>query len=244
MRLVIFGAGPVGNALARLATKAHYDLVVVEADASRAQHCADRIDARVLHATAADEGLAEEAGLEHADVLIATTTDDATNFMAATLAKRAGIKAVLSTVNAPCHAPLFSDAGIQILTAPENLVAQYLFDQAHTGPDAELVTLLSLGSLKLAVFSVDQQSPWVGQTGETLDAYLPRGFRLALIDRPDGELVADQHALEAGDKVLIASRKPIETKRLAATLREFDPDSSRKSASNRVPEPAASDDTP
>lgn len=215
MHLIIVGAGPVGNSLVELALKARYDVVVVEPNAERAEHCADRYDVRVLNMEVSDENMAEEAGMSRALAVIATTTDDSTNLMAMFLGREHDVKTLTSAVNHLSHESMFRKLGVHVLTDPEILVAQHLLDltllphavDVTTLQDKEQVIEVRLGS----------GSPLAGRTvGEVAnEGLLQRGLFLVSVQRDDEAFFPTAETrLEAGDQVIVFSRKAIRRKDL------------------------------
>ncbi len=86
MNILILGAGEVGFHIAqRLATEGN-DVVVVDNDAERLQRVADTMDVKTILGHASHPSVLQRAGAEHAELLIAATTNDETNMLACQVA--------------------------------------------------------------------------------------------------------------------------------------------------------------
>lgn len=215
MNLIILGAGPVGNSLIKLATEAGHDVVMIEPDAERAAHCADRFDVRVLNMDIGDEDTTEEAGLDQADALIATTTDDSSNLMAMFLGRERDIKVLTSSVNHRSHLPLFHKLGVHVLADPEVLVAQYLLNLTLL-PEAQDVTSLQDREQILEV-TLKDDSPLAGRTLREAaeENILPKTLFIVSVERGDERFfVHGATRLEAGDVLTVYSREAVKRDQL------------------------------
>lgn len=210
MNLIILGAGPVGNSLIKLATEAGHDVVMIEPNEDRAAHCADRYDVRVLNMDIADEGVVDEAGLDRANAIIATTTDDSSNLMAMFLGRERDIEVLTSTVNHQSHLALFEKLGVHVLADPEILVAQYLLNLTLL-PQAEDVTTLQDREQILEITLADK-SRLAGRTlREAADEELiPKSLFIVSVER-DGEhfFPSGSTYLEPGDVLTVYSRQAV-----------------------------------
>ncbi|PWG65097.1 potassium channel family protein [Spiribacter halobius] len=210
MYLVIVGAGPVGNSLIELALEAGHDVVMVEPDAARAEHCADRHDVRVLAMDVAEDEFPEESGLEQADALIATTTDDSTNLMAVFLGRETGVATLASTVNHDSHVQLFRRLGVRVLADPERLVAQHLLDITLLPRTTDVTTLQD--SEQVIELTLAPGSPLAGLTLEEIAERELLGPGLFIISvARKGKAFFPRHAtrLEGGDQLIVFSRSAI-----------------------------------
>lgn len=215
MNLIILGAGPVGNSLIQLATEAGHDVVMIEPDAERAAHCADRHDVRVLNMDIADEETADEAGLDRADALIATTTDDSSNLMAMFLGRERNVEVLTSSVNHRSHLPLFEKLGVHVLADPEVLVAQYLLNLTLL-PEAQDVTSLQDREQILEV-TLKADSPLNGRTlREAADEELmPDSLFIVSVERDDERFFpSGSTRIQAGDVLTVYSREAVKRDQL------------------------------
>jgi trk system potassium uptake protein TrkA len=147
MYIIVVGAGDIGRPLIDIATKSGNEVVVIEADAARANEAADEFDCLVLNADATTKETLEDAGADRADAIITTTEHDATNIMICLLAKEFEIPAILSAVHNPDHMGLFEQIGVNTMENPEQLIAEHLYravarpaivDFMRIGEDAEV----------------------------------------------------------------------------------------------------------
>lgn len=213
MRLVIIGAETVGLSLVGLTAKADHDVIVIEPDTDRAEHCADQHDVTVLNISISDEEVPEEADLAKADAMIATTMDDATNLMAMLLAREHDVEKRASIVNHPSHKSMFERLGINILIDPEILVAQHLLDLSLLPQSVDVTTLQD--HEQVIEVTLTSESPLVGQTPKTIreKGLLNDDLLIISIQRDEKSFfLKDETELKHGDELIVFSRRPIARK--------------------------------
>lgn len=127
MYLIIVGAGEVTKQLISVAKKQGHKVAVIEKNSQRIKNIMQEFDISIFHADIAKGKILEEAGVEHADVVIATTNDDSVNLMAMVLAKQYGVKNLITLLQESEHQAMFEKLGIKVLSDPEKLIAQKLY---------------------------------------------------------------------------------------------------------------------
>jgi trk system potassium uptake protein TrkA len=130
--VLIVGAGRVGSSVARSALEAGHEVSVLDEDPL--SH--ERLDAgmetswedagglfTVGHAIEADA--LEEAGIERADVFIASTDGDNTNLTIAQIAKRGfGVDRVIARVMDPARAAWYAEQGLETICPTKTAIEQ------------------------------------------------------------------------------------------------------------------------
>ncbi|HET7314525.1 TrkA family potassium uptake protein [Salinisphaera sp.] len=210
MHIIVVGAEQVGEYLVRLALEVRHDVVLIESNEERAEHCAQTYDAQVLHATIGEEDILDEAGASQADALVATTADDSINLMAMVLGQEYEIPRLISTVNSNHRKPLFDRLGVSTLVDPEILAARHLLDLV-VHPGGETVTSLS-GHGVIYEIELDAGSILADRTlGEIDDdRALPENSCIVLIERDDQQLFPrEDKQLRGGDNLLVFSATPL-----------------------------------
>jgi trk system potassium uptake protein len=87
MKIVVIGAGQVGSTVVE-ALHGEHDITVIDLDDERLAALAERYDAGVLHGNGASRRVLEEAGVSESDLLIACTSRDEINIIAAIFSKK------------------------------------------------------------------------------------------------------------------------------------------------------------
>ena len=127
MYLIIIGAGDVTKQLVATAKKQGHKVAVIEKEAERARKIMQEFDISIFHADIAKGKILEEANVEKADAIIATTRDDSVNLMAMILGKQYGVKHLITLLQEKDNQGMFEKLGITVLSDPEKLIAQKLY---------------------------------------------------------------------------------------------------------------------
>ena len=83
MRIVVIGAGAVGSHLAERLSREGQDVVVIESDSARAEQVQAEIDCLVITGNGASHQTLEKAGVDRSDLVIAVSSSDSVNVLAA-----------------------------------------------------------------------------------------------------------------------------------------------------------------
>lgn len=128
MYIVIVGASGIGRRLTELAlSEKHHNVVVIDKNEERCEYIARKFDAIAINADATQEETLDELDVKKADVLITTTTDDATNLLVVSLAKNRGVKNLIAVANQEESKPLYMEKGVKIINKPDVVVAEMIY---------------------------------------------------------------------------------------------------------------------
>jgi trk system potassium uptake protein TrkA len=128
MYIIIVGASGIGRRLTELClSEGHNNIVVIDKDQIKCEDIARKYDAVTIHADATQEEILDELDIKKADVLIATTNDDATNLLIVSFAKNRGVKNLISVVNQDESKPLYVEKGVRMVKKPDILMAEMIY---------------------------------------------------------------------------------------------------------------------
>lgn len=204
MHIVIIGAGAVGSYLAERLSQEGQDVVVVESDPIRAAELQREIDALVLNANGASPTALEAAGLAKADLLIAVTSSDAVNVLAAHAGSRLAVPKTIARVEDPMLVDEARALGVDLLIDPGETVARELISLLKQGGVSELIEFAG-GRLDLIGGFIRPEAPVAGLSLAELRA-LVTGWTwvVAAVIRGGKTIIArGSTRLRAGDHVLI-----------------------------------------
>ncbi|MCP3973340.1 MAG: Trk system potassium transporter TrkA [bacterium] len=139
MRIVIVGAGAVGSYLAERLSSEGQDIVLIESDAARAAELQTELDVLVVVGNGASPRTLAEAEVERADLLIAVTSSDATNILAAHAATRLGVESRIARVEDPMLLEEAEELGVDLLIDPGEAVAKELVRTINSGGISEAI---------------------------------------------------------------------------------------------------------
>ena len=114
-RVMIAGGGTTGELLAREIEK-DYAVKIVEISEARAMQLAEKLgNAIVLNGDATDRNLMLQENIENCDAFCAVTNDDETNIMASLLAKRLGVREVITLISKADYVDLLQGSDIDVV---------------------------------------------------------------------------------------------------------------------------------
>jgi trk system potassium uptake protein len=201
MKIIVAGAGKLGRRVAEIIKEKH-DVVVIDRDEARCRYIAELLDVPVVYGDACSPAILLQAGADHADVLVAATSDDEDNLVLAMLAKTEfKIKSVIGAVRNPRNQWLYNRSwGVDVALDSAGMVAKIIEEEATL---RDLVTLLKLrgGEVSVSEVTISEDSKFVGKAIKDLG--LPERCVVAAILRGTSILVpsADQEII-AGDEIL------------------------------------------
>lgn len=140
MFILVVGAGRVGSAVAKRALEQGHEVSVLDEDPlSHEQLDKDLVDSwedaggRFTVGTALEVDALIEAGVEKADVFIASTNGDNTNLLIAQIAqKRFEVPRVVVRVLDPARAAWYAEQGLHTICPTQHAIE--LVEQAALGP--------------------------------------------------------------------------------------------------------------
>lgn len=218
-RIMIAGGGNIGARLAG-AIEQDFQVKIIERGRDRANFLANNLrNTIVLHGSASDKELLLEENIEDTDVFCALTNDDEANIMASMLAKRLGVRTVMTLINNPAYVDLVQGGVIDIAISPQQTTIGSLLTHVRRG-DVAAVHSLRRGAaeaLEAVAHGDTRSSKVVGKTIEQID--LPPGCTIGAVVRNDEVLMAhDDVVIENGDHVILFL---VDKKRIADVERLF-----------------------
>ncbi len=135
MKIIIAGAGAVGTHLAQLLSKDDQDIVVIDESQEKTEALTDsgNYDLMTINSSPSSIEAMKGAGVQHADLFIAVTPDEARNITCCMLAHTLGAKKTVARVDnpeyvQPQYIEIFRSMGIDSLIYPEVLAAQEILE--------------------------------------------------------------------------------------------------------------------
>jgi trk system potassium uptake protein len=211
MRILIAGAGRLGQELAQFLVGARNEVTVIEVDDEKAAGLKEKLKARVLYGDACEPSILEEAGALNADILMATTGDDEDNLVISLLARRQfNIPRIVARVNFPGNQWLFTERwGVDVAVSASSALMS-LIQEATGASDTIGLARLRGGEVGLIETTLTTASNAVGKTLEQIS--LPAGSIVAAVIR-DGAPASptDDFELREGDEILVLSESATES---------------------------------
>jgi len=128
MKIIIAGAGDVGFHLAKLLSYESQDTYIVDKDGDKLNYINNHLDVITKKGDATSVSLLKEIGIENADLLLAVTESQNTNFTISVIGKALGVKKTIARIHNPEFLSNdfinFKDYGVDFMISPEELAAE------------------------------------------------------------------------------------------------------------------------
>ncbi|WP_299055389.1 Trk system potassium transporter TrkA [uncultured Polaribacter sp.] len=127
MKIIIAGAGDVGFHLAKLLSYESQDTYIIDFDGDKLEYINSHLDVITKKGDATSIKLLKEIGIESADLLIAVTDSQNTNFTISVIGKSLGVKKTIARIDNSeflneCEVD-FQQFGLDFMISPQELAA-------------------------------------------------------------------------------------------------------------------------
>jgi trk system potassium uptake protein len=141
-RVSVIGGGNVGFMVAEELLEYGVDVTVIEQGEARAEKLAALLPkALVLRGDGTDLELLEQERIEDSDVVVAVTSDDATNLLISLLGKQLGVPKVITRVGYARNRRLFERVGIDAPLTPRTAAVQEVLNWLRLDEVDHLATI-------------------------------------------------------------------------------------------------------
>ena len=206
MKVIILGAGKVGESLARNLSQDGYDISIVDLNKNKVDELQDRLDIAAIIGHAAHPSTFKKAGADEETILLAVTNNDEVNIAACQIAKnKFSVKKTICRFKDSTYLGCLDSFGTNIIDipiSPENEVTSHL-KELIDHPGAEQIEEFADGKVKLVSVKVKKTGKLVDKALRTIeddmpevDSYIPTIYRKGKPFIPDGDTIVKE-----GDEV-------------------------------------------
>lgn len=206
MRILIIGAGDIGNQLARRLSAAQHDLTVIEIDPEKIQRLRERVDSFVIEGSGTSYRVLQQAQAESMDLVAAVTDNDEVNLLSCQLAKKMGVPTTIARVRNTEFTqdpfPLsYEEMGVDHIIHPEVETAHAV---AHLIRQSSASYAFEFEGGKVQVLGVrlDRRSPIINAPLADISTYQDEHLRIVAIDRNHETIIPNGTSiLYPGDQI-------------------------------------------
>jgi trk system potassium uptake protein TrkA len=167
MKIIIAGAGDVGFHLAKLLSFESQDIFLIDTDAEKLEYASSHIDVIAKKGDATSIKLLKEIKIDKADIFLAVTESQNTNFTLAVLAKKLGAKKTIARVSnhefTKTNEINFSELGIDNMISPGELAADEIKMLLHQSAFNDTIEFEN-GTLNILGSTLEYNSPLINLT--------------------------------------------------------------------------------
>lgn len=167
MKIIIAGAGDVGFHIAKLLSFESLDIFLIDTDAEKLEYASSHIDVITKKGDATSIKLLKELNIDKADIFLAVTESQNTNFTLAVLAKKLGAKKTIARISNHefTHDSEidFAELGIDNMISPGELAADEIKMLLHQSAFNDTIEFEN-GTLNILGSTLEYNSPLINLT--------------------------------------------------------------------------------
>lgn len=215
MNIIIVGCGKIGTTLLSSLVAEGHDVTVIDNDPIVVSEVTNIYDAIGVCGNGADCEILEEASVEKAELVIATTDSDELNMLSCFMAKRLGAEHTIARIRNPEYNDrslgfIRQQLDLSMAINPELMAAKELYSLLKL-PSAAKVETFSVRNFEIIELKLKTDSPLDGMRIMDLRNKYKEQFLICAVGRGDTAYIPDGNfVLKSGDKIgLTATRSEI-----------------------------------
>lgn len=219
MRIIVGGAGSVGQSIIGYLSKSDNDIIVIDPDQERLSEVARLYDVQPVKGSVSNPDVQEKAGADKADILIAMTDNDEVNLVACQVAHSLfNVGKKIARIDSeyflsPLWNTLYNEKNlpIDLVISPNTEIAQAILRLIALPGAREFLPLMD-GAVSLVCFKCTDCCPFLGKTLAEIYAQFTdfKFFAVQIVRGGLNFLPKAEDVLKCNDEIyLMAKRKDI-----------------------------------
>ena len=192
MKIVIVGAGVVGEALCSELSQINNDVVLIERNEDILNKIIEKNDVTGLAGNGASYENLLEAGVDSADIFIAVTEADELNIISCIIARKLGAKYTIARVRNPEYSTnmrfVREELGISMMINPEEEAAKTIMNTLKF-PNAESVDTFFSNRANILELLIEKDSQLVGFQLKNLESHLKEKVIICIVERENNIII-------------------------------------------------------
>ena len=192
MKIVIVGAGVVGEALCSELSQINNDVILIEKNEDILNKIIEKNDVTGLAGNGASYENLLEAGVDSADIFIAVTEADELNIISCIIARKLGAKYTIARVRNPEYTTnmrfVREELGISMMINPEEEAAKTIMNTLKF-PNAESVDTFFSNRANMLELLIEKDSQLVGFQLKNLESHLKEKVIICIVERENNIII-------------------------------------------------------
>ena len=205
MKIVVLGAGNVGRAVVE-ALHSEHDMTVVDVDDARLTPLADRYDVRTVEGNGTTKRVMREAGIQHADLLIACSPREEANLVCAMLGRKLSNARVIVRTSSVEYLEAWREREIDVdFMVSSELETGNAVSSLIGIPAARQTDVFADGKVQIVEFDIPEDASTGRLIGRPLrEAAIPDDSKVVAIIR-GAQLILPRgsEVIEPGDRIVV-----------------------------------------
>jgi trk system potassium uptake protein TrkA len=168
MYVIIAGGGSVGTELARELIERKREIVVIDSDKETCDDLYAAYGIETVYGDATKVSVLKAAGIERANIVVATMRNDAANLALTVLAKSFSVPEIIVRMNKQSYFEAYQTAGVTHVLSVIDAIVSEMLNQIEK-PDVRSVALLGDGAVELFFLAIPENARIVGKTISEID---------------------------------------------------------------------------
>lgn len=212
MKIIIVGYGKVGTTLAEQLNRENHDITLIDTNEEAIQNISDSADVMGVTGNGAVYQVQMEAGIQDADLLIATTNSDELNMLCCLIAKKAGNCHTIARIRNPEYSSeiryIREELNLSLAINPE-LAAAREIARLLRFPSAIKIEPFAKGRIELLKFLIPEHSLLNDMRVMDVVNRLKSNVLICVVERGNDVVIPDGNfVMKKGDKIsFIASHQ-------------------------------------
>ena len=212
MKIIIVGCGKVGTTLAEQLNRENHDITLIDTKEEAIQNISDSADVMGVTGNGAVYQVQMEAGIQDADLLIATTNSDELNMLCCLIAKKAGNCHTIARIRNPEYSSeiryIREELNLSLAINPE-LAAAREIARLLRFPSAIKIEPFAKGRIELLKFLIPEHSLLNDMRVMDVVNRLKSNVLICVVERGNDVVIPDGNfVMKKGDKIsFIASHQ-------------------------------------
>ncbi|BCO10104.1 Trk system potassium transport protein TrkA [Desulfolithobacter dissulfuricans] len=209
MRIMIVGAGLVGQYLCEKFSSEGQEVILIDRDKEKLQRLERELNILVVHGSGASARVLAEAGISKTDLFIAVTDSDEVNLVACFMSRQYDVTTRIARVKSedllmPGSALNEDALGIDLIISPDWAMAEEIIKLIHVSEAFDTAEFAE-GQVMLLGYTVHEDHPFIGLSLFELGRkHGTQQYVMTAIIR-DGETIIPrgEDVIQAGDKIYL-----------------------------------------
>lgn len=221
MKVIIVGAGKLGQKLAESLVAENIDVILIDSNTNLIDKINENLDVLTVAASGVDINTLKEVDIKSCDLLVACTKEDETNTVICLLAKKLGCKKTIARIRNPEYMEQLdfvkTELGIDYIINPEletaKVIEKYLLKNFsfYTGDFAK-------GKVTMLDFNIGHNEGFVGKKIESLRDF--DDFLITAVSRGGEIIIPDGSTQLIKNDIIHVIGKSTDIERLDAKFQE------------------------
>ncbi len=222
MKIIVVGCGKIGTTIVSSLVLEGHDVVAVDNMTSVISEITNIYDVMGVCGNCADYDTLSEAGVDKADLFIASTGSDELNMLSCFVARRMGASHTIAKISNPEYSEqniafMQKEMGISLTVTPELLVAHEIYNVIGL-PSAAKVETFSGRKYEIVELVLRADSPLDGMSLIDIRKKYKAAFLVCVVHRDEKVYIPDGNfVLRSGDKIALTA-SPSELQKLMKML--------------------------